>query len=429
MDPSFSVETPPDSTITEPVDTKIIEESETVNKASILSSSFNLANTVLGAGILTLPYNLMNCGWFLGIFFLALVGVSSALSFYLLTIAGNATEMYQYRDIARALYRPWFSQLVAVMVAIYTLGTIGSYSIVLRDNMFWWAEDTPANASNKRGMLWAMVCFIVFPLSLLPRIDFLNFTSLVAIASILYIIFVVIGFFFLTTFDKTKYIAKGPPQAFNWSINALTSFPLFTTAFCGHYNSLNVFKELNNRSIKRMNTVIAITVIVTSVFNSTMALFGYFAFTDLLHSDILENIAEIPGASVIFYIANTAMILVMLFSYPLLCYGLRGTIESMFYSPDQKVPYKWRFVIIMINVFLPAIVATFVDSIADILSFTSSLCGSPMVFIFPGMFGYSVTKRYGGPKHRYVSSLIIIVLGIFYTIAGFGSAIYSVVVR
>lgn len=429
MDPSSSVASLPDSAMIDPIDTSVQEKSEDVNRASILSSSFNLANTVLGAGILTLPYNLMNCGWLLGMFFLALIGVSSALSFYLLTISADATKMYQYRDIACVLYKPWFSQLVAVMVAIYTLGTIGSYSIVLRDNMFWWAEDTPTNASNKRGMLWAMVCFIVFPLSLLPRIDFLNFTSLVAIVSILYIIFVVIGFFFLTTFDKTKYLVKGPPQTFNWSINALTSFPLFTTAFCGHYNSLNIYKELSNRSIKRMNIVICITVVVTSVFNSVMALFGYFTFTDLLHSDILKNIAEIPGASVIFYIANSAMILVMLFSYPLLCYGLRGTIESMFYSSGQKVPYKWRLLIIIFNVFVPAVVATFVDSIADILSFTSSLCGSPMVFIFPGMFGYSVTKRYGGPKHRYISSLIIIILGVFYTIAGFGSAIYSVAVR
>lgn len=429
MDHSPSVESALDSVAADPRDPEPPEEGRNVNRASILSSSFNLSNTVLGAGILTLPYNLMNCGWLLGMFFLVLIGVSSALSFYLLTVASDVTKMYQYRDIARVLYKPWFSHLVAVMVAIYTLGTIGSYSIVLRDNMFWWAEDTPANASNKRGMLWAMVCLIVFPLSLLPRIDFLNFTSLVAIVSILYIIFVVVGFFVLTTFDKTKYIAKGPPQVFNWSINALTSFPLFTTAFCGHYNSLNIYKELNNRSIKRMNIVICITVIVTSLFNSVMALFGYFTFTDLLHSDILKNIAEIPGASVIFYIANSAMILVMLFSYPLLCYGLRCTIESMFYSPGQKIPYKWRLLIIMFNVFLPAIVATFVDSIADILSFTSSLCGSPMVFIFPGMFGYSVTKRFGGPKHRYISSLSIIVLGIFYTISGFGSAVYSVVSR
>ena len=429
MDPSSSVTPSLDIRVADTAEETSRERDENVNRASILSSSFNLSNTVLGAGILTLPYNLMNCGWFLGMFFLVLVGVSSALSFYLLTVSADATKMYQYRDIAKALYKPWFSQLVAVMVAIYTLGTIGSYSIVLRDNMFWWAEDTPANASNKRGMLWAMVCFIVFPLSLLPRIDFLNFTSLIAIVSILYIIFVVIGFFILITFDKSKYIPKGPPQAFNWSINALTSFPLFTTAFCGHYNSLNIYKELHNRSIKRMNVVIWITVAVTSVFNSLMALFGYFTFTDLLHSDILKNIAEIPGASVIFYIANSAMIIVMLFSYPLLCYGLRCTIESMFYSSDRKVPYKWRLLIIIFNVFLPAIVATFVDSIADILSFTSSLCGSPMVFIFPGMFGYSVTKRFGGPKHRYISSLIIVVLGTFYAVAGFGSAIYSVVSR
>lgn len=397
--------------------------------ATVLSSSFNLSNTIIGCGIMTLPFNLYNCGWVLGMFCLLLVGLSSGYAFNLLTVASEYTGFFQYRDIALKLYGQKFSLFIGIIVIIYTFGSIASYCIVLRDNMFWWSEPTSENDYKKKSLLWGIMTFIILPLCLLPRIDFLNFTSLVALASIFYVICVVAGFYLLVTYVPGKILSSGPPQALNFSIDAFTAFPLFTTAFCGHYNSMNIYRELKDRSIRRMNITILITMAVTILFNSAMALFGYFAFTDTVASDILRNVSQLSGASVYFQIANTAMILVMLFSYPLVSFGVNKAFQSLIWKPGQKVPFKWSLMFALINVFVPAIIATFVSDIDHILSFTASLCGSPMVYIIPGFFGYTISKRQGGPKYRLALSLILIILGVFYSVSGFSSALYTIAIR
>lgn len=397
--------------------------------ATILSSSFNLSNTIIGCGIMTLPFNLYNCGWLLGMFCLLLIGASSGYAFNLLTVASQHTGFYQYRDIASKLYGQKFSMFIGIIVIIYTFGSIASYCIVLRDNMFWWPEPTPENDYKKKSLLWGIMTFIILPLCLLPKIDFLNFTSLVALASILYVIFVVAGFYLLVKYVPGESLSTGPPQTLNFSIDAFTAFPLFTTAFCGHYNSMNIYRELKDRSVRRMNITILITMVITTLFNSAMALFGYFAFTDSVASDILRNISQLPGASVYFQIANTAMILVMLFSYPLVSFGVSKAFQSLIWKPDQKVPFKWVLMFALLNVFVPTIVATFVSDIDHILSFTASLCGSPMVYIIPGLFGYTITKRDNGPKYRMALSIVLMVLGSFYSISGFASALYTIAIR
>ncbi len=397
--------------------------------ATIPSSSFNLSNTIIGCGIMTLPFNLYNCGWVMGMFGLLLVGLSSGYAFNLLTVASTYTGFFQYRDIALHLYGQKFSLLVGIIVIIYTFGSIASYCIVLRDNMFWWSDPTSENDYKKKSLLWGIMTFIILPLCLLPRIDFLNFTSLIALASIFYVICVVAGFYLIVTYVPGELLFNGPPQAFNFSIDAFTAFPLFTTAFCGHYNSMNIYRELKDRSVHRMNITILITMTVTILFNSAMALFGYFAFTDSVASDVLRTISQLSDASVYFQIANTAMILVMLFSYPLVSFGVSKAFQSLIWKPGHKVPFKWILLFALLNVFVPTIIATFVSDIDHILSFTASLCGSPMVYIIPGMFGYTISKREKGPKYRLVLSIIMIVLGSFYSISGFLSALYTIIIR
>ncbi|TNJ30684.1 putative Amino acid transporter system N2 [Giardia muris] len=398
-------------------------------RATIASSSFNLTKTIVGCGIMTLPYNLKNCGWVFGILCLLLVGISSTYGFHLLTVASAYTGSFQYRDISSRLYNKRISIFIAIMVIVYTFGSLASYCIVIRDNMFWWPEDAEGASWKRRLALWSIMCIVILPICFLPRINFLRFTSLIALSSIFYVICVVASFCILIHTVPGLSMSIDPPVSFNWSIDTFTSFPLFTTAFCGHYNMPNIYYELKNRSISRMNWVTLITSIVTIVFNSTMSLFGYFAFTSAVKSDILKNIASLSNASVFFYIANSAMILVIIFSYPLVTFGVRKAIESVAWPENRQVPYKWTVLIIVLLVTIPTLLATFISDMDMILSFTASICGSPVVYIIPGMFGYTVARRSKGPRHLAILSMTLVVLGFFYAISGFVSSVYTIIIR
>lgn len=403
--------------------------------APVSSSTFNLANTIIGCGILTLPYNLKCCGYVLGMFFLLLAGVASSYTFHLLSIASEHVSTYSYREVAKRLYSPKFGTFVAVCVALYTMGSIASYCIVIRDNVFWWPDAAaPNNRTYKILFMWGCMLFIILPLSLAPKLDFLSFTSLVALCAIFYVICVVITFFVIVTTDPTAGPEKEAPVAVNIAVDALTTFPLFNTAFCAHYNVLNIYRELQLPTVKRMDKVIMGTAVITIAFNSIMALFGYFAFTDTVASDVTRNIASLKGGTIFFYIANVAMIIVMLFSYPLLQFAIRRVIESIFWKEDAVVPKKWRYSIIVFLILFPPLIASFVDSIDQILSFSASLFGTPITFIFPGMFVMTINKRHkkqGEPysKRQYFLSITTIALGTFYMLSGFLASVYTYIIE
>jgi hypothetical protein len=55
------------------------------NKSSIAASIVNLSNTIVGSGMLALPFALASCGYVLGFFFLVLFGCLSSLGLHLLS--------------------------------------------------------------------------------------------------------------------------------------------------------------------------------------------------------------------------------------------------------------------------------------------------------------------------------------------------------
>lgn len=57
--------------------------------ASLTSSIANLANTIIGTGMVALPGNFVHTGWLLGVFLIALCGFTGASGLYLLTRCAN----------------------------------------------------------------------------------------------------------------------------------------------------------------------------------------------------------------------------------------------------------------------------------------------------------------------------------------------------
>lgn len=401
-------------------------------KATISSSAINLTKTIIGCGILTVPYNLMSCGWALGGIVLLFMGVTSTYSFHLLTQASNYCRTFMYREVAEQLYGRCFAIFVAVVVAFYTFGSICSYTIVMQDNFFWWS-DTEGHSEYhmyKKLLMWGLLLGLITPLCFLPRIDFLKYTSIIALSSVCYVVCVVIAFFAIVMDDPYASSEKGSPVAFSWSVDALTTIPLFATAFCGHYNCMNIYRELKGRNIRRMDAVILITGVASTAFNAIMGFFGYFAFTDSCESDILKNIAGLEGSGkIFFYIANCAFILVMCCSFPLLVFAVRRTIESIFWKEGDKFSKWWSYLINAILIVGAGLIGTFVPTIDAVLSFSASLCGVPIIYIFPGFFVYTIAKRENGSARTKILSMFMAVLGIALMLLGFGSAVWKIIIQ
>merc|ERR1719295_1223402 len=154
-------------------------------QASIFSSMMNLSNTILGAGLLGLPYAISKSGWFLAIVLFAIMGT---LSFIGLNLSCSAAKIkapnasyYTLSEISV----PRAKKLVDFAVAFKCFGVGTSYFVVIGDLMpdvmegFLPSDMKDSAWTNRR--LWIFIFSMIFisPVVRLRQMDKLRFTSVV----------------------------------------------------------------------------------------------------------------------------------------------------------------------------------------------------------------------------------------------------------
>lgn len=108
---------------------------ENAGIASFSSCVFNVANQIIGAGILTIPYSIHGAGVYGSALMLLLSFVLSLLSAHYLTIASEYTRKDTYGGISSVLCRPWVSVFSDVSLTFFNFGTSVSYAIILYDQV------------------------------------------------------------------------------------------------------------------------------------------------------------------------------------------------------------------------------------------------------------------------------------------------------
>lgn len=191
-------------------------------------------------------------------------------------------------------------------------------------------------------------------------------------------------------------IKKGSPVPVSTSLNLILAVASLSITFCGHYNSLNIYKEVRNKSLTKMKHIIVIVAVVVALLNVTVGLAGYFMFTDQCLPDILLNLAEYPSAHIWSEIADIGIIFVLVFSFPVVCFALRRAVEDAIFQTEY-VRRKWSILISLTVVVFTALIGCFVNDVGIVLDLTGMLAGVPLVFIFSAIF----TLSFLNPKSHY----------------------------
>lgn len=369
--------------------------------ASVFSSSINLINTISGAGLLALPYTIMRSGWLIGLFSMTFVIIIGSISFYLLSFISDALQVFNYGAIAQKLYNRHAGNLVNILIIVLTLGLLMAFTVLIRENMFFFSM-TPELEWAAQLSLIVVSLVGILPLSLLRNLNSLWFTSLLSIACLVYFTIMILSFAILSNsssaIDKNvvQPIDKGKPVPVSTSLNLVLAIASLSITFCGHYNSLNIYKEVRNKSLTKMKHIIITVAVVVAILNLTVGLAGYFMFTDQCLPDILMNLAEYPSAHIWCEIADIGIILVLVFSFPVVCFALRRAVEDAIFRTEY-VRRKWSILISSTVVIFTALIGCFVNDVGIVLDMTGMLAGVPLVFIFPAIF----TLSFLNPKSHY----------------------------
>lgn len=233
--------------------------------ASIRSGIFNLANTILGAGMLGLPYAFAECGLVAGLLLLLTFACLSALGLHLLSaaadLAGRPATLYAVAH--RALAGSGLA--IDVAVAIKCFGVATSYLIVVGDSLPKALQPFGASGALLDRRLWSgLAAVVVSPLVFLRRVDALRHTSLAALLCVLVITLLVLAFSSRPPLSaaldpcqgRNASECRGPVVAITDGLAVLHALPIFTFAFTCHQNVISISNELAQPTQARVGAVI-----------------------------------------------------------------------------------------------------------------------------------------------------------------------------
>ena len=159
----------------------------TEGSSSIYKASFNFINSIVGAGIIGMPFAMGECGLVGGILLLLLVAFIVGRSVTMLIECGVRENHLDYEDLAMHLLgKPGYYAALTSMF-LFAFGAQVAYLIIIGDTI-------PMLTNTNRQIVIGMVAlFVVLPLCLLKDMTHLSYTSLAAILFDLIIILIVIS--------------------------------------------------------------------------------------------------------------------------------------------------------------------------------------------------------------------------------------------
>ncbi|KAJ3191101.1 hypothetical protein HK101_008080, partial [Irineochytrium annulatum] len=299
---------------------------------TIASSCTNLTNTILGSGMLAMPAALDAVGLFLGSGFIAM---SASLSIFGLTLLshcaariGRRASFFAVSKITYPAAAVWFD----LAIAVKCFGVSISYLVIIRDLVpgivrAIFPETFPEGSSSwlVSRTFWVTASVLtVAPFAFARRLDSLRYTSALALMAVVYLVFIVVGYFIFPTESMLPRPKLEDLVYFRIDGGFFKTLPIFVFAFTCHQNIFAVHNELVNNTIPRVTGVVKYSIGTAFGVYQLIGILGYLSFGPGVASNIIQ---EYPQGAVI-TAGQSALAVLFLLSYPLQAHPARACLDK-----------------------------------------------------------------------------------------------------
>uniref|UniRef100_M4BKP6 Amino acid transporter transmembrane domain-containing protein n=1 Tax=Hyaloperonospora arabidopsidis (strain Emoy2) TaxID=559515 RepID=M4BKP6_HYAAE len=269
--------------------------------ATAPSAIFNLVSTIIGGGILSLPFAFDKCGLIVALIFMAIAASASTFSLYVIVSCSRRGRATSYEEVVRKALGARAGHVTVVLLVLLTFLTLVAYVILTRDLVGSLGEkflfNRPISGAEQNGL--TILCVLLVSPALLARsMNALRFTSVFSLMSVLVLATTItiraIGTVVADRDDGTVEAAVRVPIKLvpdSW-VDAAYAFPIISVAFLCHFNVLPVYRELHKPTRHRLKKIVASTMFYTWLFCMLVGTMGYlFAFQQPggVQGDILNN--------------------------------------------------------------------------------------------------------------------------------------------
>ncbi|KAK5107897.1 hypothetical protein LTR62_000556 [Meristemomyces frigidus] len=363
-------------------------------KSGIKSAFMNMANSIIGAGIIGQPYAFKQAGLLSGVILLIVLTITVDWTIRLIVTNSKLSGADSFQATMEKCFGK--SGLVAISVAqwAFAFGGMVAFCIIIGDTIphvlvavFPKLEDLPVLwlLTDRRAIIVIFVLGLSYPLSLYRDIAMLAKASTFALISMIVIIITV--------------VVEGPFQPANIRgqlkgsllINdgIFQAIGVISFAFVCHHNSLLIYGSLKTPTMDRFARVTHYSTSISMLACMAMALGGYLTFGDRTQGNVLNNF---PTNSVMINIARLCFGLNMITTLPLECFVCREVMTTYYFpaephNPNRHLIFTTSLVISAMGV---ALVTTDLGIVFELVGATSACA---LAYILPPLCFVKLTKR------------------------------------
>lgn len=393
-----------------------------LNDASFVSCYTNLTNTIIGSGVLGLPYAIANSGLILGVMLVLISSGLTIFSLHLLAIcATKVPPPASFYSVTEASV-PHLTFMIDLAVAIQCFGVCSSYLIVIGGLMPDVMTQIGEDGFFTERFPWILLGFaVVAPLSCFKKMDALKFTSGLSVAFVFFLMTLVFLYSLkieslppCTDDGDDDGECKGDIPMFSITGNTFRVLSIFIFAFSCQTNIFNVVNELRNPTQARFDAVSGCAIVTSGSIYLVVAVAGFLTYGTEVESNILISYPKTKLTSA----ARVFVSMLVAFSYPILFLPGRSSIMGLWRGFD-KDPDAWhkynshRYVIVTVCLLAASLgTALLVEDLGLVFGLVGATGATMISFILPGISYYKMhDTMQEGAQWKRTGALLLCGLG------------------
>lgn len=367
-------------------------------QSGVFGASSNLVNSIVGAGIIGIPYAINQSGLWVGILMLLLVGYLTDKSLRVIVECASFSphlrnkNVTTFEDLMAYPFGSLGSGFILLNMFIMAYGAMVAYLLIIKDTVptILGFDNENEGSYEREIILLATSLTIMVPLSLQKDMASLAFTSVLSVSADVILVF------FILIFSPIKETVSENGGLGNVMVNDTIKPTFFiglgilSTAMACQHSAFIVFGSLRNSSKKRWKRVTNWSIGISVVLCMVLGVSGYLGFMEETQGDVLNNF---EAGSIAANGARGLLAITMLFTYPMESFVGRHVLASLIFKGDMDSPSSsWcRFCPskregLALCLYVLALIPAFIfDDLGPVLSITGSLGGSCISYIAPGL--------------------------------------------
>ncbi|KAK6845101.1 Vacuolar amino acid transporter 2 [Apiospora arundinis] len=313
-------------------------EAERARPKSGLKSAFmNMANSIIGAGIIGQPYAFKQAGLLAGVTLLVGLTVIVDWTIRMIVINSKLSGANSFQGTVEHCFGK--AGLIAISVAqwAFAFGGMVAFGVVVGDSIphvleaIWpGLRDMPVLGllADRRAVIAFFIMSVSFPLTLYRDIAKLAKASTFALISMGVIcVTVVVQGALAPAEDRGEFT----PQLLTINTGIFQAIGVISFAFVCHHNSLLIYGSLRTPTLDRFARVTHYSTGISMVACMAMALSGFVVFADKTQGNVLNNFAR---DNTMVNVARLCFGLNMLTTLPLEAFVCREVMLNYFYPGE-----------------------------------------------------------------------------------------------